>query len=192
METKLKTAPLVEPVTTAEAKTHMNVDFSTDDTYIGLLCTAAREYVEQITNRKLISQTWYGYLPTFPGINYIELPFGNVQSVTSVKYKDSAGTESTLTNTNYIIDTSFTLGRIVLAYNYTWPSFTEYPTSAVTVEWVCGYGDAATAVPGPIKQAIKLLIADMYELRESMVAGVSVSKLDIIDRLLMPFRIFRY
>lgn len=192
METKLKTAPAAEPVTASDAKTHMNVDFSTDDTYIGLLCTAAREYVEQITGRKLITQTWYGYLPTFPAKAYIELPYGSLQSVTSVKYKNEGGTEYTWAATNYIVDVAPALGRIALNYNCSYPSYTPYPVNAVTVEFVCGYGTAGDNVPGPINQAIKILIADMYELRESSVIGVSVSRIDMIDRMLMPYRLFGF
>ncbi len=40
------TAPAVEPVTTAEAKTWMRVNTSADDSLIGVLIKGARRYAE--------------------------------------------------------------------------------------------------------------------------------------------------
>ena len=49
------TGPAVEPLTVAEAKLHLRVDISDDDTYIGTLITAAREWVENYLDRTLIT-----------------------------------------------------------------------------------------------------------------------------------------
>src|SRR3972149_6244208 len=86
----LKTAPTLEPITAAEAKAHMRITTSDDDTYIATLITVSRKMVENIINRALITQTWNYYLPYFPCENYIEIPFGNLASVTSLTYTDSA------------------------------------------------------------------------------------------------------
>ena len=45
----------------------------------------------------------------------IEIPNPPLQSVSSIKYKDSAGTEATWADTNYIVDPDSFLGRVVLA-----------------------------------------------------------------------------
>ena len=56
---KLITAPAEEPVSLTEAKTHLRVDTSADDTYIARLITSARAHVEEaILHRPLITQTW--------------------------------------------------------------------------------------------------------------------------------------
>lgn len=84
----LQTAPTTEPVTTAEAKTHLRVTTSDDDTYIGTLITVARRHVETITGRALINQTWDYFLDNFPPGDKIVIPLPRLSSVTTVKYTD--------------------------------------------------------------------------------------------------------
>ena len=62
----VQTAPAVEPVTLAEAKAHCKVDISDDDAYISSLITMSRQYVEQILDISLISQTLEARYDTFP------------------------------------------------------------------------------------------------------------------------------
>ncbi len=52
--TSLITDAASEPLTTAEAKLHLRVDGSTEDTYIDNLIKAARIYCEKYTNRSFI------------------------------------------------------------------------------------------------------------------------------------------
>lgn len=63
--------PLSEPVTLAEAKTHLRVDtdYITDDSLIRGLITAARQHAEQICRRSLIDQTWKLAIDQFPAPN---------------------------------------------------------------------------------------------------------------------------
>ena len=49
----------------------------------------SREHVEDITRRAILTQTWDYYLDEFPSDNYIRLPFGNLQNVTRITYKES-------------------------------------------------------------------------------------------------------
>lgn len=58
--------PAVEPVTLAEAKTHLRVDLADDDLLIGALITAARQHAETITRRALVTQQWKMTLDQFP------------------------------------------------------------------------------------------------------------------------------
>ena len=60
---------------------------------------ASRERVEDETRRALLTQTWDMHLDEFPAENFIDLPFGNLQSVTHVKYTESDGTVTNLTKT---------------------------------------------------------------------------------------------
>ncbi len=62
----LFTAPATEPVTTAEAKTHLRVDTSDDDTLIGTLITVARRRVENDSRHQLVTATWDYTLDRFP------------------------------------------------------------------------------------------------------------------------------
>ena len=65
---QVTTAPAVEPVSTADAKTHLRIPASatSEDSYIDALVTAARLYVEEYTERKLITQTVTEYRDALP------------------------------------------------------------------------------------------------------------------------------
>lgn len=190
LKTTIQTAPAVEPVSTAEAKTHMRVTIATDDTYIDRLIQAAREWVEMVTARALINQTWDMYLDRFPSANEIEIPYPPLGSVTHVKYTDSDDTEATFTSDDYDVDTDSEPGRVVLGYTKTWPTATLRPMNPVTVRFVAGYGAAGANVPERFRQAILLLVGEMYENREPQVTGTIVSNLPTLDRLLQIDRIF--
>lgn len=144
---------------------------TTEDDLLTFLIQAAREHVEDITRRALLTQTWYAYLDEFPADrDFIRLPFGNLQSVTSVKYKDSAGTETTMTvATDYLVETNGEqCGRIVLPYGVSWPSATLWPSNPITIEFVCGW-TAAASIKASIIAALKLILADLWENREGAV-----------------------
>lgn len=191
MITTIHTAPAVEPVTVAEAKAHLRIEdeFTADDAYITALLLAAREHVEQITSRKLITQTWTLKLDRWPTADRIKLPFGNLQSVTSVVYLDEDGTSTTWGSAEYIVEPGDP-GLVVLADGYTWPVSDLYPVHPIRVLFTCGYG-LAVSVPAALKHAIKILVSDYYEHREDIFIEsktASASSLKILDRLIWPYR----
>lgn len=53
---------------------------SIEDDWLNDTIAEARQYVEDITRRKILTQTWEYYLDEWPSVNYIKLPFGNLQS----------------------------------------------------------------------------------------------------------------
>lgn len=187
MQTIVETAPAVEPITTAEAKTHLRITHSDEDTYINTLIGAARQWCERFTWRKFINQTWKMFLDDWPSGDYIQIPFGSLGSVTHLKYYDTDGDATTWSNTNYITDTDSALGRIVLAYDKVWPTTTLYPSNPIEVQFVCGYGDDGSSVPDPIIHAMQIMIADMYENREDSVVGLMETKRHAVESLLWPY-----
>jgi uncharacterized phiE125 gp8 family phage protein len=147
----------------------VNAATTPEDDLLADLIIAAREIVEDVTRRKLITQTWDYYPDCFPlNQNFMKVPFGNLQSVTNIKYKDSAGTETTLTaGTDYLVETNGDQhGRIVLPYGCSWPSVTLYPSNPIAIRFICGWLTAAD-VPRKYKTAIKMQAADMFLNRES-------------------------
>jgi hypothetical protein len=74
-----------------------------EDDLLNSIITAAREHVEDITRRALLTQTWDYYLDEWPRENFIKLPYGNLQTVSSVKWKDTDGDETTLTPTTVFL-----------------------------------------------------------------------------------------
>src|SRR3990172_4437074 len=185
MRLVLVTGPSVEPVDLTAAKAHLRVDHVDEDDEIEGFITAAREHVENVTRRALLTQTWDYSIPGWPTCNYIRLPFGNLQSVTSVKWKDSDGTETTLTaNTDYLVEINGDqCGRIVLPYATPWPSGALYPSNPITIRFVCGW-IAAALIPPTILAGIKLVCAKLYEGRGEDTVGQTVMEDKTVGRLL--------
>lgn len=71
----LYSPPVQEPVTLAEAKTHLRVTYTDDDALIAELITAARQWFEEQTYRALVTQTWDLKLDELPrGDDPIRVP----------------------------------------------------------------------------------------------------------------------
>ena len=190
MSRKLITAPAVEPISLTDAKLHLRVGTSSEDTLISLMIAAAREECENELRRALITQTWEKYLDAFPSA--IGLFYPPLSSVTSVSYVDPDGNSQVLAGTEYVVDDKQEPAWIVPAYGKSWPQ-TQSVANAVTVRFVCGYGAADTAVPKAIKNWLLLRIGDLYQNRQvvSMGNGINASALPatFVDRLLDRYRI---
>ena len=171
IERKIKTEPHLHTVTVAYINDNLrsefyDIDSEIDDNVISLLIATATNWVEKETSRFFITQTWNIYLSDFPSTNYIELPVGPLQSVSSIKYTDNDGNESTWDSSEYIVDTISYMPRIVLADGCSFPSTTLYPSNPINIECVLGYGDSPDDVPSHIKNAIALLCSHWYENRQ--------------------------
>lgn len=196
MNYKLVTEATEEAVSLDEFKGHTKLEIgeSLEDATLATQLLAAREYVEDETGRKLITSTWDLFLPYFPNAAEIQIPFGQLQSVTYIKYFDVANVEHTVNPATYRVVTEEEPGRVVLAYQQIWPVEILRPGPAVTVRFVCGWASAAL-VPARIKQAIELLAAYYYRNREAAVIGrgdVSVEIALGMDRLLRGQRLWRF
>jgi len=189
MKTSLVTAPVKLGVTLKEAKQHLRVEigWTDEDDYIKSLIGAATQQAQQITRRKFITQTHDAFLDRWPGCNYIELPFGSLQSVTHVKYTDTDGTLNTVDSGDYTVDTDSDRGRVVLAYGESWPTEALAPDNPIEIRFICGYGDDETDIEPSIRQAMKILLSNWYENREETVIGTITSSIDLVKPLLLPF-----
>ena len=163
----LVTAPVVEPLTVAEAKNHLRVEHNSEDDGIEALIASARSYAERVTGRQLITATWRIKLNRFPCgyLEAIEIPIAPLLTVVSVKYRDPADVLQTLATSEYVVDAPAgpyaTTGRVYLALNKSWPAI-AYRPDAVEVEFTAGYGPAAVNVPEELRQALLLLIEHWY------------------------------
>jgi uncharacterized phiE125 gp8 family phage protein len=182
------TGPATEPVSLAEAKTHLRVDHNADDAQIATLITAAREHCEKIAWRAFITQTLELSLSGWPRDNLIRLPMPPLVSVTSIVYYDEYNAAATMPNTDYIVVTDTEPGLITLARDKTWPTPTLRTVAPIRVRYVAGYG-AAVNVPSRYRQAILLLVGHWYENREAVNIGNIVNTLPMaVDSLLLSDR----
>jgi len=180
---KVITPISVEPVTLTEVKLHLRLNSdSTEDSLLTILIKAAREYCENYTGRAFATQTLEMYLDQFPACDYIILPRPPLQSVTSVIYKDSTAVSTTMTaTTQYITDTDSDIGRVVLPYGLSWPSFTAYTVNPIKIQFVCGY----SLLPDSLKEAMLLLIGHWYANREAVLTGTVSKDIEFATKALM-------
>lgn len=178
----LNTDSASEPVTTAEAKTHLRVEHSNDDTYIGDLVKAARTLAERWTQRSFVNTTWNLWFDCFPSVIYV--PRSPLVSVSSITYTDSDGNSDTVSSSVYTVNTQRDPGEIYEAYNQNWPTDYRAIPDVVKVIYVAGYGSSSTSVPQPIRQAIRLIVGHWYENREEVTPS-AMSKMPLAAEALL-------
>jgi uncharacterized phiE125 gp8 family phage protein len=197
MSLQLVTPPAVEPVTLAEAKAHLRVDFSDDDALITTLIAAARQQAETLTKRQFCTATWklnldrFPYYGCFTNYDYpppsgIVVPKAPVASITSIQYLDMGSTLQTMSSSYYATDLACEPARITPIFGQIWP-ITLPQIGAVSVTFVAGYGVAA-AVPEGLKAWIKIRVGSMYANREE-ISSERGSPIGFIDSLLDPFKV---
>lgn len=145
MTVRVSTAPVCEPISLVEAKAHLRVDTSDDDTLITNLIRAAREYAEDFQNRAYVDRT-YELLFDNAIPATIEPPYPPLVSVSSITYVDTAGDTQTVTASVYDVDDKSEPGRIYEAYGQTWPSAIRAVNNTIAVTYVAGYITKITAV----------------------------------------------
>ncbi len=202
----LVTAAQSDPVTTAEAKTHMRVDFSTDDSYIAGLIAKATAFAQHQTHRQFVSATFrqsWDTVPSaleprdpsryLPGLfvpseaNVVGVKLGRepVTAVSWVKYYDATDTLQTVSGSDYWTDLDSSPPRIVPKTS--WPVVHPQRPNAFQVQFVAGYGDAS-AVPALLKHAILMLVSHWYEHREPVVTGTVVTPVPMaVESILLQF-----
>lgn len=194
MRLELIDPPAADPVTLAEAKKHLRVDYSTEDDLIGDLIKSATRHLEGrhgILGRALVTQSWALYLDAWPVDSVgrkrrrVEIPLPPLRDVTGVVYRDTDGVERTLSAANYIVDKRGLVGAIQLKGTAQWPAIEDHP-EAVRIEFEAGFGDA-TDVPEPLRQSIKLLVGHWFLTREA-VGQVGTPVAMAVEALTAPYR----
>jgi len=181
------TAPIKEPISVVDAKNHMRVDTSADDALIASYIKAARKKCESYSGLALITQSIDMYLDTWPS-GPVWLPKPPLQSITSWKYYDEDDNEATWNAANYIVSAG-TPGRITVKSSATLPTVTLREADAVTIRFVCGYGDDHGDVSEMVRQAVRLLVTHFYEWRQPYLVGSIGKELDYtVKDMLSPDR----
>lgn len=207
---KLVTAPAAEPVTLAEVKTYLRIDGSDDDSMLTTFISVARQSIEDYLNRKMITQTWDLWMDSFgselmfdslipDGVTEgklseyikvdrsIDVPFYPLQSVTYLKTYDDAGTDYTMSASDYIVDTYTEPARLALKNDTSWPSTYLRPVNGIQIRFICGYGASGSAVPYPLKQAILEMVGKFYSTRGCEDTSMNSMTMAILS----PYRVAR-
>jgi len=172
MGLNLQDDPDKEPVSLEEAKGHLRVHHGNDDVMIKDQIVAARELIEDLTSRAIITQTWQWFRDDFPE-DVFDVPKPPLQSVDHIKYTDQDGTTTTVSASKYIVDTDNVPARIALKTDENWPNVSAglQRINAVEIQFIAGYGDKPDDVPAKVKKAMKLIIGHLYENRQWVVTN---------------------
>ena len=189
MTLRLITPATAPAVTVDDAKAHLRLDTTDDDTLVSAMLVAATEAAEHATGRALMTQTWEASFDSFaPALALTRAP---VQSITSITYVDLNGAEQTLAPSAYHLTADdFDFARLTPAFGTQWPQV-RGDVDGVVVTYIAGYADAAS-VPESIKAWVKLQVGSMYENREAetMAARVVPNKLGFVDALLARYKVW--
>lgn len=161
MTTRLISPPGAEPVTVSEAKANLRVTHTDDDDLITRIIGEARDFIERRIQKKLMSQTWELVLDNFGTGTEIKLPVVPVQSITSVKYDDSAGVEQTVTPEDYYLDNA-NVDEAWLFPVAAWPADLLAAVNTVRIRYVAGYA-SSDLIPRSVRAAVFLKIEELYE-----------------------------
>lgn len=152
--------PAIEPITAAEVDAYLRGNGNLIGEVDGFISAAVR-YFETTCGVSLITQTWLidvpkgraidipwwdglreGSLKQFETVTRsYKLPYGPIQRVTEIDGQAASGVQLR-------------------------GDSAQLPSSAESVQYVAGYGDAATDVPADIRHCLKQLAGHWYENRE--------------------------
>ena len=133
--TRQTIAPTAEPIHLDEAKLHLRVDDTADDTVITRLIRAARMHCEAFLGQQMVAATYTYQFEQFPDV--VTVPYPPLLEVTGITYVDSDSVTQTVDTDDYVVDTNPPFGRIYEAYNESWPTCREF-TNDITVTFVAG------------------------------------------------------
>lgn len=201
------TPPGAEPLTLEEAKLHLRVSHDAEDALIAEMIVMARQMCETYTGLALMTRSYSLYLDVWPhtastdwwdGVRegadiqgkeaQLALPRPPLFSVTRINVTTAAGVTAEYPAENYLTDTIGKPGRIVLKQGVSSPS-TDRAANGIEIQFKAGYGATAQNIPAALRQAIRQIIAYLYEHRGDD-AGLALTASGA-EMLLQPFRVMR-
>ncbi len=174
-------APTVEPIDLDEAKRQLRIDGEHEDLFISGLIVTSRLQLEASLGLAMIDQIWRLRVPASCA-QEIELPLYPVREIVMATAVASDGSGEPI-NPSHLVLVADRRPQVV--------KLQSIPASAreVHLDLKAGYGADGSSVPGPLKQALGLLVAHWFENREPSLPGAALSPLPLaLDTLLQPYR----
>jgi uncharacterized phiE125 gp8 family phage protein len=186
MSVFLLQGPAVEPVAADDLSAWLRIDPGSDDALLQALIVSARLSLEAATARAFISQSWRLVLDAWPVNGIIPCPIGPVQSVVGARLRALDGSGQDLP-TGLLVPESGAAGRPRLMLTAKPPRVLR-PAGGIEIDLLVGYGAEGTAVPAPLRLAIRQLVAHWYEHRGDGAEGTPSPWPDEIGRLVAPYQ----
>lgn len=146
-------APTFEPVALAHVRSHLRVDGTTEDGYLGDLLASVRARYERDNGLALCTQTLVQQMDRFPAT--IELMRWPVTSIASITYVDGTGASQTVAPSDYLSDLISAPARIRPAHGRTWPAARDQ-VNAVAITFTAGYA-AGAAPPEDVQNLLEII-----------------------------------
>jgi uncharacterized phiE125 gp8 family phage protein len=182
--------PAYEPISVSEAKVHLEYYGTSKDAYIEGLIKVARRLCEAYSGLSFVTQERVIRMDKFPSVTrtyktqFIELPYGPVQSITLFQYANEDGTTTSLVEgTDYVVDYHSSPARVYPLKDGEideWPTDVRRIPHAVNIGYMAGYDDiSGEPIPAEAKQAIMLQVASMFESRQDEHLGLVSHKINM-------------
>ncbi|MEM7522567.1 MAG: head-tail connector protein [Pseudomonadota bacterium] len=147
------------PVTLAQAKTHLRVDFADDDAFITDAILAATDDIETYTGRYLIRRSVRARFPSLPADNCIQIRRAPYVAITDLGLWDGAGYASAETGAYLLEEVDFPH-----VFFPTRPAFKDDVLYPIQIDFTVGYRTEED-VPAILKQCVLEHVAAAYNER---------------------------
>ena len=188
--TEVTTPASVGVVTLAEVKDHLQIFGTSSDTtyddYLKNLILAADKHASDIIGQSL-SRT--EYTDSYSGWDArLMLSATQIDAKPVVRYYDGDNTLRTVAAADFFLDESAAEKAVVFTTTQT-AILSKHVANPVQAVYDSVYLSASSQ--SAIKQAVLMLIADLFEQRESMTSEKSVMSYLTAEQLLLPYRTSR-
>lgn len=154
-----------EPVSIATVRSALRVEDNANEYDLLQRCVRTGRTLIENEYRTVIMRRQFDYwLDAAPCERYVKPPYWPLVSVESIVSFDPDGAQTSMSSSDYIVDTATMPGRVCLANGASWPtSLRDY--QAIRIRMTLGHSASSTGVPDPMVDAVLQVTAFLYEHR---------------------------
>ena len=159
--------PSTKVVSVTDIKAQLRIDTNDENDLLGYYIDAATDMAENYCNRHFITHQYKLYFNEQVNKASIIFPNCTLEEAGSnkpVNWTDASG--SAQSSDKAYIDAFSNPSLVYLSSDFPGTTLKDNAANTFYFWFNTGYGSASTDVPEAIKQAIKLIVADMYYFRE--------------------------